>query len=234
MKIYVSIPITGRPLDDAKAHAKAIAEQFAANGHDVITPFDVCPDSTKPYSYCMGRDIEALLVCDACKRNDVKLVYASSSKANPCNTTSLYGISKHFDEEYARLYNPKATGVRLHNVYGPNPRQGTLLWHLTHDNPVKLMNRGHNERHFTYLDDVVEGLIYAYGCSKHLINVANPEKTTIYDFAVAVQAYKPFDIVLVNEKREFDRIAQEVDESIFTVPLPYTSVENGLKTIFNG
>ena len=65
MKIYVSIPITGRPLDDAKAHAKAIAEQFAAHGHDVITPFDVCPDSTKPYSYCMGRDIEALLGCDA-------------------------------------------------------------------------------------------------------------------------------------------------------------------------
>lgn len=180
-------------------------------------------------------NVEAFkIVCDACKRHDVKLVYASSSTANPCNTTSLYGISKHFDEEYARLYNPKATGVRLHNVYGSNPRQGTLLWHLTHDNPVKLMNRGHNERHFTYLDDVVEGLIYAYGCSKPLINVANPEKTTIYDFAVAVQAYKPFDIVLVNKKREFDRIAQEVDESIFTVPLPYTSVENGLKAIFNG
>lgn len=89
-------------------------------------------------------------------------------------------------------------------------------------------------RHFTYLDDVVEGLIYAYGCYKPLINVANPEKTTIYDFAVAVQSYKPFDIVLVNEKREYDRIAQEVDESIFTVPLPYTSVENGLKAIFNG
>ena len=74
-------------------------------------------------------NVEAFkIVCDACKRHDVKLVYASSSTANPCNTTSLYGISKHFDEEYARLYNPKATGVRLHNVYGPNPRQGTLLW----------------------------------------------------------------------------------------------------------
>ena len=65
MKIYVSVPITGRPLDDAKAHAKAIAEQFAAHGHDVITPFDVCPDSNQPYSFCIGRDIEALLVCDA-------------------------------------------------------------------------------------------------------------------------------------------------------------------------
>lgn len=65
MKIYVSVPITGRPLDDSKAHAKAIAEQFAAHGHDVITPFDVCPDSNQPYSFCIGRDIEALLGCDA-------------------------------------------------------------------------------------------------------------------------------------------------------------------------
>ena len=65
MKIYVSIPITGRPLDDAKTHAKAIAEQFAAHGHDVITPFDVCPDSNQPYSFCIGRDIEALLGCGA-------------------------------------------------------------------------------------------------------------------------------------------------------------------------
>lgn len=65
MKVYVSIPITGRPLDDAKAHAKAIAEQFAAHGHEVITPFDVCPDTDKPYAYCMGRDIEVLLECDA-------------------------------------------------------------------------------------------------------------------------------------------------------------------------
>ena len=68
-------------------------------------------------------------VCDSCRRHGTKLVYASSSTANPVNTTSMYGISKHFDEEYARCYYPRATGVRLHNVYGPRPRQGTLLWY---------------------------------------------------------------------------------------------------------
>lgn len=65
MKIYVSIPISGRPLDDAKAHANSIAGQLASHGHEVVTPFDVCPDSSKPYACCMGRDIEALLGCDA-------------------------------------------------------------------------------------------------------------------------------------------------------------------------
>jgi len=171
-------------------------------------------------------------VCDACKRAGVKLVYASSSTANSPNTTSLYGISKRFNEEYARCYNPQATGVRLHNVYGPNPRQGTLLWHLLHDNPVRLVNGGRNVRHFTYIDDVVEGLIYAWGCNRQLINIANPEETSIYDFALAVQEHNSVEISLLTEKRELDKFAQTVDESLFTVPLPYTSVEEGIKRVF--
>lgn len=182
----------------------------------------------------MHDNIETFMaVCDACKRADVKLVYASSSTANSPNTTSLYGISKRFDEEYARCYNPNATGVRLHNVYGPNPRQGTLLWHLFHDNPVRLVNGGRNVRHFTYIDDVVEGLIYAYGCNRQLINVANPEEMSIYDFALAVQAHNRAEISLLTKKREFDKIAQTVDESLFTVPLPYTSVKEGLQRVFD-
>lgn len=43
-----------------------------------------------------------MLVADACNHYHVKLVYASSSTANPENTTSMYGISKHFDEQYAQ------------------------------------------------------------------------------------------------------------------------------------
>lgn len=171
-------------------------------------------------------------VCDACKRANVKLVYASSSTANSPNTTSLYGISKRFNEEYARCYYPYATGVRFHNVYGPNPRQGTLLWHLLYDNPVRLVNGGRNLRHFTYIDDVVEALLYAWGCNYQLINVANPETTSVYDFALCVQEHNSTEIALITEKREFDKIAQSVDENIFTVSLPYTPVEEGIRRVF--
>lgn len=172
-------------------------------------------------------------VCDACRRAGVKLVYASSSTAHSLNTTSLYGISKRFDEEYARCYNPHATGVRLHNVYGPDPRQGTLLWHLLHDNPVRLVNGGQNLRHFTFIDDVIEGLIYAYGCNRQLINVANPEEMSVYDFALTAQAHNGAEIVLLTEDREFDKIAQTVDESIFTVPLSYTPTKEGIRRVFD-
>lgn len=182
----------------------------------------------------MHDNVETFMtVCDACHKKNVKLVYASSSTANGPNTTSLYGISKRFDEEYARCYYPSATGVRLHNVYGPNPRQGTLLWHLLNDYPVRLVNGGRNVRHFTYIDDVVEGLIYAWGCNYSLINIANPEKMTVFEFALHVQTYNGVDIEIVRQKRDFDKFAQVVDDDVFTVPLSYTQVAEGIRRVFD-
>ena len=174
------------------------------------------------------------IVCDACKRAGVKLVYASSSTAAPGNTTSLYGISKHFNEQYALCYYPQATGVRFHNVYGPNPRQGTLLWHLLNQERVKLYNMGRNVRHFTYIDDIVKSLIYARDCNRPLVNAANPQQITTLQLAEVVKRYKPLEIELVEEKREFDRKGQSVNEEIFTVPLHYTPVADGIRRIFNG
>lgn len=180
-------------------------------------------------------NIEAFkVVCDACRRRGVKLVYASSSAAAPGNTTSLYGISKRFDEEYARCYNPSATGVRFHNVYGPNPRHGTLLWHLLNSGRVKLYNNGQNVRHFTYIDDIVESLVYAYGCNRRLVNAANPEETSTLRLAQLVAQYKPLEIELAAEERAFDRKEQSVSESVHSVPLFYTTVEEGIRLIFGG
>lgn len=173
-----------------------------------------------------------MVVCDACRRQNVRLVYASSSTANSCNTTSLYGISKRFDEQYAACYHPGATGVRLHNIYGPDPRQGTLLWHILNDNPVTLVNAGRNLRHFTFISDAVEGLIYAYGSREKLLNVANPEEVSIYDFALEVEKYKPLEIVMVRQKRDFDRNEQTVDENITIVPLHYIPVAEGIRRCF--
>lgn len=174
-----------------------------------------------------------MIVADECERYHVKLVYASSSTANPCNTTSMYGISKHFDEQYASIYCKNATGVRLHNVYGPNPRNRTLLWYLLNRDKVELYNYGQNIRCFTYIDDIIEGLIYAAGCNKPLINVANVQPVTIMYFANLVKYYKNIDIELVGEKREFDNLEQQVNQGIYLVPLSYTSVDEGMRKIFN-
>lgn len=67
-RYYVSLPISGYDLAERKQCAiraeKHIADRYP-KPLQVITPFTVCPDSDKPYSYLMGKDIEALLECDA-------------------------------------------------------------------------------------------------------------------------------------------------------------------------
>lgn len=168
-------------------------------------------------------------IADACHKYGSKLVYASSSTANPRNTTSMYGISKHFDEQYARVYCPSATGVRLHNVYGPNPRQGTLLYCLLNKAAVSLYNNGENMRCFTYIDDAITGLIYAMTSDLQLVNVVNPQVIPVRTFAREVQKYHQVDITLVPRRRELDNPSQEVDERIFRVPLHYTPVSRGVQ-----
>lgn len=173
-------------------------------------------------------------VAESCNRYGVKLVYASSSTANPCNTTSMYGMSKHFDEQYAAVYCPKATGVRLHNVYGPEPRKGTLLWTLLNSEKVMLYNKGNNLRCFTYIDDAVEGLISACNFNAKLVNVVNPHPCTVLHFAEIVRKYHHVDIQLVEEKRNFDNYCQTVNERLNSIPLNYISVEKGIAMVFNG
>ena len=172
-------------------------------------------------------------VVGACNEYGVKLVYASSSTANRCNTTSMYGISKYFDEQYASVYAKNATGVRLHNVYGPNPRQGTLLWYLMNKDKVTLYRNGENIRCFTYIRDAVEGLISAHSINHKLVNLVNNEPMTIYEFAKTVKRCHSFEIELISDFHKFDNLEQKVDTSLFTLPLPYTSVAEGIRMIFN-
>lgn len=67
-RIYVSLPISGYDLDGRKLYAiwvKNLIKHKNPKTVEVVTPFDVCPEADKPYSYYMGKDIEALLECDA-------------------------------------------------------------------------------------------------------------------------------------------------------------------------
>lgn len=69
-KVYISLPISGRPIEEAKAEAEAARTKLSNLGYDAITPFDVVAEpqgntEKEKYAYCMGRDIEELLKCDA-------------------------------------------------------------------------------------------------------------------------------------------------------------------------
>lgn len=171
-------------------------------------------------------------VATACNRHGVKLVYASSSTANGCNTTSMYGMSKYFDEQFAKAYCPSATGVRLHNVYGPSPRQGTLLYNLIHDEACTIYNGGRNLRHFTHVDDAVKGLWLALGCGERLVNVVNPAVNTVRDFVNEVAKYRRLNPRYTDDLRPLDNFEQSVDEGIISLPLRYLTIQEGLARVF--
>ena len=158
--------------------------------------------------------ITFIKIVNICNKYNIKLVYASSSTANFKNITSIYGLSKHFDELYASLYCNNATGIRLHNVYSEtNPREGTLMWHILNDDVITLYNNGENKRHFTEVQDAINGIIYASTSNEKLLNYYNEEVMTTKQF---VDQHNKLNkkVVLLNEIRKLDKEEQVVDKHI--------------------
>lgn len=90
-KLYISLPISGLPLESVAIEAERYKEIFERSGYDVITLFDVCPESDKSYSFYMGKDIEALLDCDA--------IYLAPGWANSKGCTAEYEVARIYGKE---------------------------------------------------------------------------------------------------------------------------------------
>lgn len=230
-------------IDRVNGDEAADMEQYLESNTDVAGVFHLAAQTSvfNPDTEQIRRDnIDTFIkVCASCALHDVKLVYASSSTAAKGNATSMYGISKRFGEEYARLYHPNAFGVRLHNVYGPDPRQGTLLWHLMHDDVVDIYAMGTQLRHFTYIDDAVQGLYDVMVTEpgdelskSRIINVANSQRTQVVEFAMDVSARTGAKLRFHSEVRQRDNSVQSVDGTILSLSLHYKTVQEGLDAIF--
>ncbi|MDY6823909.1 MAG: NAD-dependent epimerase [Thermodesulfobacteriota bacterium] len=120
-------------------------------------------------------------ILEGCRHSGVKhLVYASSSSVYGLNTTmpfsvhhnvdhpiSLYAASKKANElmahTYSYLYKLPTTGLRFFTVYGPWGRPDMALFLFTkailNDEPIKVFNHGNMQRDFTYIDDIIEGVV---------------------------------------------------------------------------
>ena len=99
-KIYISIPISGHDLEEVKAKARKAREWLlydvfelkkGQRRPDVITPFDVCSEPDKPYSYYMGKDIEVLLECDA--------IYLCEGWQNSKGCMAEFGVARIYGKE---------------------------------------------------------------------------------------------------------------------------------------
>jgi UDP-glucuronate 4-epimerase len=134
-----------------------------------------------PHIYVSSNVTGFLHVLEGCRRNEVEhLVFASTSSVYGANTRmpfsehqptehplTLYAATKKANEQmahsYAHLYRLPCTGLRFFTVYGPWGRPDMALFLFTRailaGEPVRVFNHGRHKRSFTYVDDIVEGIV---------------------------------------------------------------------------
>jgi UDP-glucuronate 4-epimerase len=182
-----------------------------------------------PLAYIDSNIVGFAHILEGCRHNGVEhLVYASSSSVYGANTAmpfsihqnvdhplSLYAASKKSNElmahTYSHLYGLPTTGLRFFTVYGPWGRPDMALFKFTkamiEGKPFQVFNHGKHRRDFTYIDDIVEGVIRVldrpappnpdWSCSKpdagtsqapwRVYNIGNSSPVELMDYIGAIE-----------------------------------------------
>lgn len=167
------------------ADRPALEAQFEAYAPDVVINLaaqaGVRYSLTNPHAYVESNLVGFVNILEGCRHHGVKhLVYASSSSVYGANTSvpfsvhdnvdhplSLYAASKKANElmahTYSHLYRLPTTGLRFFTVYGPWGRPDMALFIFTkailEGRPIDVFNHGDMRRDFTYIGDIVEGVV---------------------------------------------------------------------------
>lgn len=212
---------------DSIANKQAIEELFIAYAPQVVVNFaaqaGVRYSITNPDAYIESNLIGFYNILEACRHHEVEhLVYASSSSVYGSNQkipystddkvdnpVSLYAATKKSNElmahAYSKLYNIPSTGLRFFTVYGPCGRPDMAYFEFTNKllkgDKIQIFNYGHCKRDFTYVDDVVEGVmrIMQHAPEKQLgedglpippyklYNIGNSKPENLLDFVKILQ-----------------------------------------------
>ncbi|HEY9813820.1 MAG TPA: NAD-dependent epimerase [Candidatus Sericytochromatia bacterium] len=167
------------------ADREGIANLFTEQSFDVVVNLAAQPgvrySLKNPHAYIDSNIVGFTNILEGCRHSQVKhLVYASSSSVYGANTkmpfsvhdnvdhpVSLYAASKKANElmahTYSHLYNLPTTGLRFFTVYGPWGRPDMALFLFTKailsGRPIDVFNYGKMRRDFTYIDDIIEGVV---------------------------------------------------------------------------
>jgi UDP-glucuronate 4-epimerase len=173
-----------------------------------------------PEAYVDSNIVGFLTILESCRHYKVEhLVYASSSSVyglndkipfetsdSVDNPISLYAATKKSNElmahTYSHLYGFATTGLRFFTVYGPWGRPDMAMFLFTDamikGNPIKVFNNGNMERDFTYIDDIVEGVvrIIEKGTKERTVNneqykiynIGNNKSVKLLDFIEAIES----------------------------------------------
>lgn len=173
-----------------------------------------------PHAYVDANLVGFLNVLEGCRHGEVEhLVYASSSSVYGGNTKmpfeetdpvnlpiSLYAATKRSNElmaySYSHLFRMPMTGLRFFTVYGPWGRPDMALYLFTdaiaHGRPIKVFNEGKLLRDFTYIDDIIDGVVAVLDkvptppqpgeAPMRLFNIGNSEPVPLGRFIAAIES----------------------------------------------
>ena len=185
-----------------------------------------------PLAYVDSNLVGFVNILEGCRHNNVEhLVFASSSSVYGANTSmpfsvhdnvdhpvSLYAASKKSNElmahSYSHLYKLPCTGLRFFTVYGPWGRPDMALFlfakAILEGEPIKVFNHGKMQRDFTYIDDIVEGVI------RVLDNTASPNPKWSSDAPDSASSYAPYRLYNIgnNQPVELMKFIEEIEEAL--------------------
>ena len=210
LKPYPNFTDVRLDLENAESMAELFATHRPQRVVNLAAQAGVRYSRENPKAYINANISGFLNVLEGCRHNPVEhLVYASSSSVYGASTgvpfsvhqnvdhpVSLYAASKKSNElmahSYSHLFNIPTTGLRFFTVYGPWGRPDMALFLFTRsilaDEPIDVFNHGKHRRDFTYIDDIVEGVI------RTLDNVAKPNPDWSGDSPDPGTSLAPFKI----------------------------------------
>lgn len=225
-----------------------------------------------PLAYADSNLIGTLTVLEGCRHNKVEhLIYASSSSVYGMNAkmpfstsdsvdhpVSLYAATKKANElmahTYSHLYQLPTTGLRFFTVYGPwgRPDMAPFLFTkaILAGQPIKVFNHGQMMRDFTYIDDIVEGIIRVqdkipkanpnWNAANHsesfapykLFNIGNNQPIKLLDFIGAIEqatGRKAIMDFLPMQDGDVPATYADIDDLVDAIQFqPKTSISSGI------
>ncbi len=252
---------------------ESMQKLFKENSFDIVVNLaaqaGVRYSIENPHAYVESNLVGFMNILEGCRNGSVKhLVYASSSSVygmnvkQPFSTAdrtdfpiSLYAATKKSNElmayTYSHLYNIPTTGLRFFTVYGPFGRPDMAYYKFTkailNGDPIDVFNNGVMKRDFTYIDDIIEGVIRVintipdprynkYTAAKpryRLYNIGNNQPITLRNFISSIEKacgkraninllpMQPGDVPITFA--DVDELASEINFK------PNTSVDEGIE-----
>lgn len=179
--VYEQFRFVRMSLEDRQAIQMLFANEYFDKVVNLAAQAGVRYSIENPYAYVESNIDGFLNILEGCRHYGIKhLIYASSSsvyglngkvpfseKDSIAHPVSLYAATKKSNElmahTYSHLYGIPSTGLRFFTVYGPwgRPDMSPFLFAdaMLHGRPIKVFNNGDMLRDFTYIDDVVEGVL---------------------------------------------------------------------------